>query len=115
MVLDDYTSSIDEALVKAGLGWQVTHGDVLVVKTPEWIDNFGTEHPPELIPAKGFKANIRDDTGDVLGIVSDEYEVVDNRDAPGRLMVLVPTSAQTPATPRPCGRNVSRRRPAAGD
>jgi hypothetical protein len=38
-------------------------------------------YPPELIPAKGFKANIRDDTGDVLGIVSDEYEVVDNRAA----------------------------------
>ena len=38
-------------------------------------------HPAELIPAKGFKANLREDTGEVLGIVSDEYEVVDNRDA----------------------------------
>jgi phage/plasmid-like protein (TIGR03299 family) len=37
--------------------------------------------PPELIPARGFKANLREDTGEVLGIVSDEYEVVDNRDA----------------------------------
>ena len=35
--------------------------------------------PAELIPAKGFKANLREDTGEVLGIVSDEYEVVDNR------------------------------------
>ena len=35
----------------------------------------------ELVPAKGFKANLREDTGEVLGIVSDEYEVVDNRDA----------------------------------
>ena len=26
---------IEEALDKAGLGWKVTHGDVLVVKTPE--------------------------------------------------------------------------------
>jgi len=37
--------------------------------------------------AKGFKANLRDDTGEVLGIASDEYQVVDNRDAfrfPGR-------------------------------
>ena len=74
-------SSIDEALDKAGLGWKVTHGDVLVVKTPEWTDDFGTKHPAELIPAKGFKANLREDTGEVLGIVSDEYEVVDNRDA----------------------------------
>jgi phage/plasmid-like protein (TIGR03299 family) len=81
VVLDQYPRSIDEALDKAGLGWKVTHGDVLVVKRPEWIDDFGTTHPSELIPAKGFKANLREDTGDVLGIVSDEYEVVDNRDA----------------------------------
>jgi phage/plasmid-like protein (TIGR03299 family) len=80
-VLDDYPTSIDEALDKAGLGWKVTHGDVLVVKAPAWTDDFGVKHPAELVPAKGFKANLREDTGDVLGIVSDEYEVVDNRDA----------------------------------
>jgi phage/plasmid-like protein (TIGR03299 family) len=81
VVLDEYPKSIDEALDKAGLGWKVTHGDVLVVKAPEWTDDFGTKHPAELIAAKGFKANLREDTGDVLGIVSDEYEVVDNRAA----------------------------------
>src|SRR5436309_8703963 len=81
VVLDAYPKSIDEALEKAGLGWKVNHGDVLVVKRPEWTDDFGVKHEPQLIPAKGFKANIREDTGDVLGIVSDEYEVVDNRDA----------------------------------
>jgi Domain of unknown function (DUF932) len=81
VVLDEYPTSIDEALDKAGLGWKVTHGGVLVVKAPEWTDDFGTKHPAELIPAKGFKANLREDTGDVLGIVSDEYEVVENRDA----------------------------------
>ena len=54
---------------------------MLVVKTPEWTDDFGTKHPAELIPARAFKANLREDTGAVLGIVSDEYEVVDNRDA----------------------------------
>ena len=81
VVLDDYPRSIDEALDRAGLGWKVTHGDVLVVRTPEWTDDFGIKHPAELIPAKGFKANLREDTGEVLGIVSDEYEVVDNRDA----------------------------------
>jgi len=81
VVLDEYPRSIDEALEKAGLGWKVTHGDVLVVSTPEWTDDFGTKHPAELIPARGFKANLREDTGEVLGIVSDEYEVVENRDA----------------------------------
>ena len=33
VVLDEYPRSIDEALEKSGLGWKVTHGDVLVVKT----------------------------------------------------------------------------------
>jgi hypothetical protein len=33
-VLDDYPASIDDALEKAGLGWRVSHGDVLVVKRP---------------------------------------------------------------------------------
>jgi phage/plasmid-like protein (TIGR03299 family) len=80
-VLDEYPRSIDEALEKAGLGWKVTHGDVLVVKRADWTDDFGIKHPAELIPAKGWKANLREDTGEVLGIVSDEYEVVDNRDA----------------------------------
>ncbi len=80
-VLDTYPTSIDEALDKSGLGWKVTHGNVLVVKRPEWIDDYGTTHPAELIPARGFKANLREDTGELLGIVSTEYEVVDNRDA----------------------------------
>jgi phage/plasmid-like protein (TIGR03299 family) len=89
VVLDEYPKSIEEALEKAGLGWKVSHGDVLVVKRPEWIDDFDTKHPPELIPAKGFKANVREDTGDVLGIVSDEYEVVSNREAFAFLDALI--------------------------
>lgn len=55
VVLDDYPESIDEALDKAGLGWKVTHGEVLVVKTPEWTDDFGAKHPPELVPAPAFR------------------------------------------------------------
>ena len=88
-VLDEYPKSIDEALEKAGLGWKVSHGDVLVVKRPGWTDDLGVKHAPELIPAKGFKANIREDTGDVLGIVSDEYDVVDNRAAFAFLDALI--------------------------
>jgi hypothetical protein len=64
VVLDQYPRSIDEALERAGLGWNVNHGDVLVVKTPEWTDDFGIKHPPQLIPAKGYKANLREDTGE---------------------------------------------------
>ncbi len=81
VVLDEYPKSIDEALEKAELGWKVAHRDVLVVKRPEWTAHFGVRHEPELIPAKGFKANIREDTDDVLGTVSDKYEVVENADA----------------------------------
>ena len=72
VVLDEYPKSIDEALDKAGLGWKVTHGDVLVVKAPERTDDFAPA-PAGLIPAKGFKANLREDTGELLGMVSDEY------------------------------------------
>jgi phage/plasmid-like protein (TIGR03299 family) len=88
-VLDEYPKSIDEALEKAGLGWKVSHGDVLVVKRPKWTDDFGMTHSAELIPANGFKANIREDTGDVLGIVSDEYEVVTNKEAFAFLDALI--------------------------
>ena len=41
VVLDQYPRSINEALDKAGLGWKVTHGDILVVRTPEWTDDSG--------------------------------------------------------------------------
>ena len=88
-VLDHYPRSIEEALDRAGLDWTVRHGDVLVVKEPERTDERGTRRPAELIPAKGFKANIREDTGDVLGIVSDEYQVVPNRAAFAFLDALI--------------------------
>ena len=94
VVLEEYPRSIDDALDKSGLGWKVTHGDVLVVKAPEWTDAFGTKHPAQLTPARGFNANLRDDTGDVLGIVSDEYEVVDNRDAFRFLDALIGSELQ---------------------
>ena len=46
VVLDEYPKSIDEALEKSGLGWKVRHGDVLVVRRPEWVDDFGIKHQP---------------------------------------------------------------------
>jgi hypothetical protein len=86
VVLDKYPRSIAEALAQAGLGWKVTRGEVLVVKAPEWTDEFGAMHPADLIPARGWKAKVREDTGAVLGIVSDEYEVVDNIERSGSSM-----------------------------
>jgi hypothetical protein len=36
VVLDEHPRSIGEALDKAGLGWKVTRGDVLVVAGTSW-------------------------------------------------------------------------------
>jgi hypothetical protein len=67
VVLDEDPRSIDEALEKAGLGWRVTDGDVLVVKAPEWTDDFGAKHPPELVPAKGVQGQPARGHREVLG------------------------------------------------
>ena len=55
-----------DALIWAGLDWRVVQRDVC---TDEgcWIP--------------GYKANVRDTDGSVLGIVSDRYKVVQNEDA----------------------------------
>jgi phage/plasmid-like protein (TIGR03299 family) len=81
VVLDDYPTDIDDALSRSGLGWRGTQGDVFVVNTnaPDNATVDGVPHP--LVLAEGFKANIREDTGDVLGVVSDDYKIVQNRDA----------------------------------
>jgi len=39
----------------------------------------GHHAPAGADSGEGVQANLREDTGDVLGIVSDEYEVVYNR------------------------------------
>jgi phage/plasmid-like protein (TIGR03299 family) len=77
-VLDTYPRSIDEALERSGLGWSVARGDVLV--RPR-LEGAGERPAGFLIRAQGYTANLRADTGEVLGIVSDDYEVVENRDA----------------------------------
>ena len=62
--LDNAPNSKD-ALIAAGLDWKVNQQDVFV------NENI----------AEGFKANVRDRDGMILGIVSDRYKVVDNEDA----------------------------------
>jgi phage/plasmid-like protein (TIGR03299 family) len=93
-VLEDYPSSIDDALERAGLGWRVDQGDVLVVRVPEREDDLGRCHPAQIAEARTpdgnrYRANIRSDTGDLLGIVSDDYRVVDNREAFAFLDALI--------------------------
>ncbi|MEJ7803892.1 MAG: DUF932 domain-containing protein, partial [Candidatus Limnocylindria bacterium] len=94
MVLDEPPRSIDEALEKAGLGWKVSSAEVLVERRPEWRDDFGVTHAAEVTPAvtpdgSRYCANVREDTGDLLGIVSEDYRVVDNREAFAFLDTLI--------------------------
>ena len=56
----------ERALVLAGLDWNV-------VQKPIYLD-----HGEEI---NGFKANVRDSDGSVLGVVSDRYKVVQNKEA----------------------------------
>ena len=69
-------------------------GDVLVVRRPEWIDDFEKTHDAELVLAEtvdgcAYRANIREDTGALLRVVSDDYKVVPNRDAFAFLDALI--------------------------
>jgi phage/plasmid-like protein (TIGR03299 family) len=77
-VLDDYPRS---TLDQAGLGWGVRTASVLVEREAAWRDDFGQERPAELERADAYKATLRSDTGDLLGIVGVDYEPLDNREA----------------------------------
>ena len=63
-VVQDAPNS-EEALKLAGLDWEVTPSDVVVNGL--------------IVP--NYKANVRSDNGKVLGIVSDRYTIVQNREA----------------------------------
>ena len=65
VVLDDTPRTLDDALAAAGLTWSVT-------KQPL--------HRTDGRTVDGFHATVREDTDDVLGVVSDDYVVVQNRD-----------------------------------
>jgi hypothetical protein len=65
VVLDQTPRSLDEALEAAGLTWSVA-------KQPL--------HRPDGRIIDGFTATVREDTDAILGVVSDDYVVVQNRD-----------------------------------
>lgn len=58
--------SSDEAIKMAGLGWRVRQEDIMTSDFKDII---------------GFKANVRGDSGSVLGVVTDRYKVVQNDEA----------------------------------
>lgn len=65
MVMDAPTSA--EALRLSGLDWTVE-------QRPVFLENASS-------PVPNYKANVRDSDGQVLGIVTDRYQVVQNREA----------------------------------
>jgi len=106
VVLDDYPKSVDEALEKAGLGWSVKSDAIALMRKlnanakaarpldeaqQELLRDIGVplETKPNgdvvssvrFVPTPGFRANVREDTDEVLGVVTDEYSLVDNREA----------------------------------
>jgi len=60
------STNVGEALAMAGVDWEVVSNKI--------FDESGNEIP-------GYRANIRQDTGDTLGIVSDRYQIVQNYEA----------------------------------
>ena len=60
------STNVGEALAMAGVDWEVVSNKI--------FDESGNEIP-------GYRANIRQDTGDTLGIVSDRYKIVQNYEA----------------------------------
>lgn len=60
------STNVSEALAMAGVDWEVVSNKI--------FDESGNEIP-------GYRANIRQDTGDTLGIVSDRYQIVQNYEA----------------------------------
>jgi phage/plasmid-like protein (TIGR03299 family) len=67
VVLGKRPKSVKDALKKAGLAWQVDQQPV--------FRKIGGKY----VQIEGFQANYRHDTKDILGIVSDDYRVVQNQ------------------------------------
>jgi phage/plasmid-like protein (TIGR03299 family) len=76
IVLDEYPSSVEEALMGAGLEWQVDQQPVYVDAHDSMNRDAGIK-----VEVPDYRANVRLDTGQVLGIVSDQYTVVQNEEA----------------------------------
>lgn len=68
-VLKKHPKSIEEAIKKSGLDWEVEQYPVF------------TKIDGKQVPVQGFVANVRSDTHDTLGVVSKRYKPVQNLQA----------------------------------
>ena len=80
-VVFDHAMSSREALEGAGLDWDVLQEQVfrqrtVTIETPE-----GPVERPRYDAVPRYLMNVRSDSGDLLGLVSEQYQIVQNRDA----------------------------------
>ena len=82
VVLDKHPKNIDDAIKKAKLDWKVVQRPVCIpsiAMTDEEFDEGDSLFDVYRVP--GYYANVREDTDDVLGIVTGRYKTVPNREA----------------------------------
>lgn len=72
----DEAMTSEEAIVKAGLDWNVSLRDVYVPKFDGDVYPHGWYRQ---IKAENYRATVRDDTNTILGIMSPRYKVFQNR------------------------------------
>lgn len=99
VVLDDYPEDIDDALQKSGLGWEVYQRPLYFGGPPQFDPvSTGGVYVPQLestlCEVPDTFANVRSDTNTVLGVVSSDYTVVQNREAFAWLDSLLGTDVQ---------------------
>lgn len=74
----DFEMTPSEALTFAKLDWTVGTRD-LVAKNGRLLDDFGDDSGTQiLLPVTSHKATVREDTGEILGVVGSDYCVIQN-------------------------------------
>lgn len=79
-VLSSAPKNIDDALEKSGLGWEVVQRPIHFAANDGELVRFERDGAGGTRVPAGF-VNVRSDTGEALGTVSDRYKVLQNRDA----------------------------------
>lgn len=82
----DHAMTSEEAITAAGLGWPVEQWPVYAERPPESVfqmddDKATGEESSVVIQVPGTIANIRADTGGVLGVVGTRYQPIQNKRA----------------------------------
>jgi phage/plasmid-like protein (TIGR03299 family) len=81
VILDDYPETIEDALDKSGLTWEVEQTPLFMAGPAYGEGHFVPALESTMLEVKDYRANVRTDTSGVLGIVGKDYKVVQNREA----------------------------------